>query len=230
MYTYIINSGWYKQVSFVQPPLSLCPHRTPDICLPFETHDEDHLTRLGWVLVPCLARNITWIPPPELEDGLYNLNFPEDDESPYPTIARIGNITLYENAHTPQLEHDLVPRALPLPISRKGCPNKAVPLDPDDHFATRQAIWNWCRADRLTWGATVQLALKGTVMYWVCNHDYRLFVSERVPCRLDEIMDAERVFNETCGANKGAWITMKEWRKNYGRGPVGPRWLCKDFK
>ncbi|CAM1505402.1 Fc.00g110390.m01.CDS01 [Cosmosporella sp. VM-42] len=187
------------------------------------------LLLLTGALVGSLAREIIWTPPPGMEDGLYNIYFPEDEGSFDPIIKRMGNITFDEPANTLPHPHDIVPRHLPMPVSKSGCPFEENSLDPDDHYATRQAFWNWCSNDRQTMVAEVQMALKGNVKYYLCNQDYRWLFKKPATCRLDEIKDAERMFNVTCGEDKAAWITMKDWAKTYGRSPSAHIVYCHNL-
>ncbi|CAM1506139.1 Fc.00g057800.m01.CDS01 [Cosmosporella sp. VM-42] len=182
----------------------------------------------------CLAiRNITWTPPPDMEDGVYSILFHENYEDSYPIIKRTGplsfeEIVAFDKYDDENEDHGLAAcgEQLALPISRKGCHELDTPLDPADQYASRQAMYNFCAGLRTTADHTIMLALKGTVYYYICNLGK---IEDPVQCNLDEMKDAEAHFNKNCGNDKAAWITMKKRKKHYGRAHVAETLFCSNY-
>ena len=109
-----------------------------------------------------------------------------------------------------------------LPVSRKGCVKNSPPLDPADHYATKQALYNWCDRNFKIAAFQAMVGVNNTVVYWICN--IQKFKYNR--CSSKELIAAEKIFNETCGEDKGAWIAMKTRAKTVGRAALSGGIKC----
>ncbi|KAF7537801.1 hypothetical protein G7Z17_g12781 [Cylindrodendrum hubeiense] len=163
---------------------------------------------LVWLAGTGVVQGFSWSVPPGMEDGLYTIDFHEDDTNKTsPNVQRRSDIVSHD-------DKTLAARDLPLPISRKGCIEGFPPLDADDYWASKVAMNNWCSRGGRTRKGHAVLALKGTVLVWLCSYGWFSYES---PCSVDEFQEAEAVWNKTCGHDVGAFIAMGKWAKTYGR-------------
>ncbi|UNI24590.1 hypothetical protein JDV02_010324 [Purpureocillium takamizusanense] len=98
----------------------------------------------------------------------------------------------------------------------------SYPLPPDDYYASKQELFNWCNAFKWQ-GHHVGMALGGSVGVYACGrkvtHHTEDFCSEA------EFLAAERILNATCGDAAG-YVYIPDWNKEYGRMLRGER-MCR---
>lgn len=87
-------------------------------------------------------------------------------------------------------------------------------MDPADHYATKMAMYNWCDRGWKIQRHLLMIGVRNDTIYWACNHKPGAELNE---CRSKELIAAEKIFDETCGEGKGAWVELKKWKKSYGR-------------
>ncbi|KAF7545638.1 hypothetical protein G7Z17_g9021 [Cylindrodendrum hubeiense] len=175
----------------------------------------------------CQAIQLSWGLPGNLTDGRYTMTFQGNNIYGQPVLHRghgpitndtdIGKIILPRGTEQPSVVSGL------MPVSNSGCFRDASPLDPDDYFASKEALANYCEDFRVS-RMRVDIALHGSVMVFVC-------AAEQVTkCAEWEYLEAERIFNRTCGEDRGAWLTMKSLGRSYGRGPRHARISCTNLE
>ncbi|KAH7170436.1 hypothetical protein EDB81DRAFT_752943 [Dactylonectria macrodidyma] len=182
----------------------------------------------------CHARRLWFHLPDDLDDGRYTITFKDGKVDQEPTLERY-NLTeadaMLKGKKHPRL---VLPRGVPdpenkvptygarIPVSGSGCSYDDTPLDPDDYWASKQSLGNFCD-DHFAERVRIDIALHGSVKVWVCAID------KWTRCARWEYREAEHVFNRTCGEDQGAWTSLKSWGRVYGRSPRHLPIHCEDF-
>ncbi|KAM7201764.1 hypothetical protein V8F20_004725 [Naviculisporaceae sp. PSN 640] len=148
------------------------------------------------VLVAMAASLATgFIIPPDQPDGVYVADL--EQVKPSSSKEKSGGATL------------LKARTIPLPVSDSGCP--AAGLNVNDYLAAYADFAAWCDKGNKIGGGKVVYSAVGSAVWYGCS--YR----GENPCDSPEVSDAEKRFNEKCGAAEAAWVYMADWKKTYGR-------------
>lgn len=165
-----------------------------------------------------IGNAITWHVPPDIKDGYYSITLDEAN-SQVPTLEAIRAtelevLTEFNSSLELSPNHTLSRRDFSIPVHKKGCMNNPRKLDPVDHYDTKRAMYNWCDRGWKIERRTLMVGVRNDTLYWVCNHKKGRELNE---CSSKELVAAEKIFNETCGEDKGAWVELKKWKKSYGR-------------
>lgn len=115
----------------------------------------------------------------------------------------------------------------PLPISEYGCTVDKSPLDNEDTLDAKRKIYSFCGEGGTVGDVRVELALTGSMYYFVCAYGTNIFTA--TPCPPWELWQFEKIINNTCGHDKGGYVQMKEWKKAYGRAPRTQRFRCETY-
>lgn len=178
-----------------------------------------------------------WYIPPDLEDGMYIVDVPDDDDEETPGLAKRDdtfhpkpgewNIPKQRPATGPPLRSSgqFPTSVIPWPADEVHCSRAARPLSIPSYRDAREALCAYCDRYQVPRRARhLAVAKTGGVVAYACNYKRR---SDR-PCARDEVRWVEKyLLNPHCGPFRPAFAASGDLDMRYGRAWLGER-ICSD--